>query len=220
MRNFAFAFGCVLVIYLITSPFAIAQVDLTVNNNCGTGCTPPVPQGTVIGSINVVQNGADSLTVTLTMNAGFTLKIQDGNDFNFNGPAGLTISGLSAVAGGNTYNNLAFGVSNGGGADGFGKFGYNITGIGIPGQNGITSVSSLTFTITSNGAITPADIIGMFNAQGADFAIHFCDSAGTNCSPFTGYVANGQASVPEPPVTALLACSALVFGGFLRRRVL
>src|SRR6266403_931604 len=131
MRNFAFAFGCVLVIYLITSPFAIAQVD-------------------------------------------------------------LTISGLSAVAGGNTYNNLAFGVSNGGGADGFGKFGYNITGIGIPGQNGITSVSSLTFTITSNGAITPADIIGMFNAQGADFAIHFCDGAGTNCSPFTGDVVNGQ----------------------------
>lgn len=217
MRQFVFAVGCVLAICLIATPLALAQVDLTVNNNCDTGCTPPVPQGTIIGIVSVVQNGTDSVTVTLTMQPGFTMHIEDGNDFNFNGPSGLTISGMSAVAGGNQYNNLTFGVSNGKNVSGFGNFAYNITGIGIPGQQGITSVSSLTFTVTSNGPITPSDIINMFNNHGADFGIHFCDADGTNCAISTGFAANGGTQVPEPPVTALLACSAVLFGGFLRR---
>jgi hypothetical protein len=225
MRRLVVCFGCLLAIFLIASPFALADtVDLTVNNNCGSGCNPPIAPGTVIGTISVTQNGSNSLIVTITMAAGFSQKIQDGNDFNFNGPSGLTISNLNVTWGGanpGSANNLIFGVSNGKSADGLGSFAYNITGIGVglkdSANNAVTSVSTLTFTVTSAGNITPADLINMFNSQGADFAIHFCDASGSTCAVYTGFAANGGAHVPEPPVMTLLASSVLFFGGFLRR---
>jgi hypothetical protein len=225
MRRLVGCFGCLLAIFLIASPFALADtVDLTVNNNCGSGCNPPIAPGTVIGTITLTQNGSNSLIVSITMAAGFSQKIQDGNDFNFNGPSGLTISNLNVTWGGSnpgSANNIGFGVSNGKNVSIFGNFAYNITGIGVglkdSANNAVTSVSTLTFTVTSAGAITPADLINMFNSNGANFAIHFCDAGGSLCSQYTGFAANGGVQVPEPPVTALLASSVLFFGCFLRR---
>src|ERR1700751_915574 len=97
MRKFVNRAVFLLAICLCGTSFLAGQVNLTITNNCGSGCNPPVPAGTVIGTINVTQNGPDSLIVSLTMAPGFTLKIQDGNDFNFNGPSGLTISNLNVA---------------------------------------------------------------------------------------------------------------------------
>ena len=68
-----------------------------------------------------------------------------------------------------------------------------------------------------NRLVTPADLINERNSNGANFAIHFCDASGTNCSQWTGFASNGGVQVPEPSILALLACSAAVFGGFFRR---
>jgi hypothetical protein len=225
MRRLVFCLGCLLAIFLIASTVAFADtVDLTVNNNCGSGCNPPIAPGTVIGTVTVTQNGSNSLIVSITMAAGFSQKIQDGNDFNFNGPSGLTISNLNVTWGGSnpgSANNLSFGVSNGQNVSMFGNFAYNITGIGVglkdSAGHAVTSVSTLTFTVTSAGAITPADLINMLNSNGANFAIHFCDASGSTCALYTGFAANGGVQVPEPSVPALLASSVLFFGGFLRR---
>ena len=226
MRNFVISVVLLVAICLFGAPFLAGQVTLTVTNDCGSACNPPIPAGTTIGTISVTQNGPDSLTVTLTMAAGFTQKIQDGNDFNFNGPAGLTMSGLSVTWDGanpGSATNIAFGVSNGNNVNGFGTFGYNITGIGTglkdSGGSAVTSVTSMTFTVTSTGAISPTDLINDLNSSGSNFSIHFCDLDGSKCAPSTGFAANGTAQVPEAPVTALLACSALMLGGFFRRRL-
>ena len=220
MRNFVSS-GIFLALCLVATPFLGGQVvDLTVNNNCGTGCFgTPAPQGTLIGTITVAQGGnSNTLTVTLQMQPGFTLKVQDGNDFNFNGPAGLTVNAATVTWDGhNTPTAVSFGVSNGKNVNSFGTFGYNITGIGTGQLGSVTSVNTLTLTITCSSACTPAGLINAFNSNGADFAIHFCDASGTNCSTWTGYAGNGGAAVPEPSILALLACSAVMFGGFFRR---
>jgi len=223
MRNFVFALGCTLALALLLTPSAFADATtLTLTNNCGAGCNPPVPQGTTIGTVDVEQGGnANTLTVTLTMAPGFSLKTQGGPDFSFNAPAGTTVSNVGVSWGGGSNSNVNFGIRDGRNVSSFGTFAYSITGIGSgfgPGSlHGVTSVTTLTFTITATGAIPPAQLLAAFNGKGSDFAIHFCDAGGSNCALYTGFAGNGGATVPEPPVTALLACSTLVFGGFLRR---
>jgi len=213
MRNFVFTFGCVLAICLVASPFALAdQIDLTVNNNCGSSCSPPVPQGTLIAVVGLTQD-ASNVDVTLTAEAGFSLKIEDGNDVNFMGPAGLTQASIKNFKVDGILIGSDFTLGTGGNADGFGSFSYNIEHICDPKTCSGTSATTMTFTITG---VTVAQL-ETANGKGYDWAVHFCDAAGTNCAPSTGFVVNGLQPVPEPPVTALLACSALLFGGCLRR---
>jgi len=106
---------------------------------------------------------------------------------------------------------------------GYGTFGYNIMGIadGLKNSGGtaVTSVTSISFTVTSTGAIVPTALINDLNGDGANFAIHFCDNDGSSCSLSTGFAINGpSAPLPEPSILALLACSGLMFG-FLRWRI-
>ena len=221
MRKFV-CVGVFLAICSAAAPFASGQVvDLTINNNCGSGCNgTPAPQGTRIGSIAVTQgNNSNTLVVTLQMAPGFTLKVQNGNDFNFQGLPGMTVSnvGVEWQGGPNSYTSVTFGVNYGKNVSSFGTFGYNINGIGTGQLRNITSVNSLQLTITCASSCKPAALINSFNSNGSNFAIHFCDASGTNCSKWTGFAANSGARVPEPPILALLACSAAVFGGFLRR---
>ena len=65
---------------------------------------------TNVGTVTVNDTGGDQVTVSITMNAGFSLKL-NGGDVAFNGPVGLTagsVSGLTAASGANTYSGLAF----------------------------------------------------------------------------------------------------------------
>jgi len=224
MRNFVHI-GALLAICLLATPFVRGQVvDLIVNNSCGSVCGgTPAPQGTLIGTITVTQTSSNTLTLTLQMASGFSMKVQDGNDFNFQGLPGMTITGVGAKwdGGPSTYTAVNFGVSNGKNVSGFGTFGYNITGIGTGQLGSITSINSLQVTITCSSTCTAAQLISALNSDGANFAIHFCDASGTKCSQWTGFAANGSAQVvPEPSAIALLVCSAFVLGGFFRRRLL
>jgi hypothetical protein len=96
----------------------------------------------------------------------------------------------------------------------FGNFAYAITGIGKEAKTGITT---LTFKLTDKRPVPLTQLMAKLDGWSSDFAIHFCRAGGTSCAFYTAVTPNGPTSVPEPPVTALLACSALVCGGFVRR---
>ena len=71
--------------------------------------------------------------------------------------------------------------------------------------------------VHSQPAVLPSNKRVTGFSKGADFAIHFCDASGTNCSTSTGFAASGGSGVPEPLVMSVLASSVLVFGCFFRR---
>ena len=98
-----------------------------------------------IGNVTVSDTGANQVTVTLTMNAGFSIKLQ-GGDIAFSGPSGLTagsVGGLTAFSGTNTFSGLSFkqfftpkNISQ------FGTFAFDYANIkGSP--NGVVSAVSL-----------------------------------------------------------------------------
>jgi hypothetical protein len=216
LRNSVLVFGCVVAICLVASPPTFAdQINLTVNNNCGGSCSPPVPQGTLIAVVSLTPDGSN-VDITLTAQAGFSLKIEDGNDVNFMGPAGLTQASIKNFTVDGKLIGSDFKLGTGGNADGFGSFSYNIEHICDPQTCSATSATKITFTITG---VTVAQL-EKANGNGYEWAVHFCDGGGTNCAPSTGFAVNGTQQVPEPPVKVLLACSALLLGGFLRRPLL
>ncbi len=65
--------------------------------------------------------------------------------------------------------------------------------------------NAVVFTLTTASGFTVSDL--------SSTVVFQYGSALTD----TGYTGNLQGRVPEPPVNALLACSTLLFGGFLRR---
>jgi hypothetical protein len=60
------------------------------SNNLGLGGT--------VGTVLISDTATDQVTVTITMNAGFSVKLP-GGDIAFNGPSGLTAGSASAVQG-------------------------------------------------------------------------------------------------------------------------
>jgi len=208
MKNFVFWLGCLLITCLMASPFALADtIDLTVNNNCGSTCNPAIPPGTTIAVVTLTQSGSNVL-VSVQAQSGFSLKIEDGNDVNFNGPSGLTVTNLTVDG---TGIGSDFSLGTGGSADGFGKFSYNLMSICDPKVCFATSASNISFTVT--GATVAQ--LETANAGGGEWAIHFCDASGTNCAPSTGYVSNGGATVPEPGMLAMLFAGLVPVGRFV-----
>lgn len=84
-------------------------------------------------------------------------------------------------------------------------------------------VNTLSFTLTdTSGTWSQAADVLFHNLNGFEAASHMFATTSTciankNCD--SGY-AGGYGPVPEPPVNALLACSALLFGGLFLRRPL
>ena len=82
----------VLALSLMSVPAAHASsisFGLT-SNNLGLGAN--------VGTVLISDTGTDQVTVTITMNAGFSLKLP-GGDIEFNGPSGLTAGSVSGVQG-------------------------------------------------------------------------------------------------------------------------
>lgn len=166
-----------------------------------------------VGTVMISDSGMNQVTVTITMNAGFSLKL-DGGDVAFNGPSGLMSGSASNVIGSASmfsFTGLSFKQFH---TDhemgGLGKFSFDYANIsGAP--NGIVSADTLTFVLTAQG-LTANQFTGA--------AIHFCTASGGGCGPNTGFASSGPpASVPEPGTLSMMGAGLIGMAGLVRRRM-
>ena len=106
-----------------------------------------------MGTVLITDTATDQVTVTITMNAGFSLKLP-GGDIAFNGPSGLTAGSVSGVQGSADmfgFTGLSFhqfftdkNISQ------FGNFSFDFANVkGAP--KGVVSADTLTFVLSASG---------------------------------------------------------------------
>jgi hypothetical protein len=212
MRGFGFGVVLISVVLLCGTAFGDIQQFFTLNNGApAPDCQPGTPCGTVDVALGTgSQTGDLVITVQLSGPAAFFQLDKFGFDSN---DQSLTLDcfslGASCSSGVGGAALSAYSSKGIGGYGPFGKFDYELLtglngGSGCDGSNGSGCKTEFTFVV-SDGGLTLSD-------WGSEDAAHAANS------DRSGYIATGQQGpVPEPPVTALLACSALLFGGFFRR---
>jgi hypothetical protein len=166
-----------------------------------------------VGIITVTDNGTNNVLIDLVMNPGYSLKIQDGADFNFNSNfSSLTANIESMTIGSSIYTTgLSDTQKSGQNADGLGSYSINFTGISCGScPNGTASIDQAVIDITGGG-ITAANLAAL-NASGFSWAVHFCEASGGNCSPTTGYAAGNIAPVPLSGTAQLLVTGIACIG--------
>jgi hypothetical protein len=180
--------------------------NLTVDN-CTGGCNPGSP-GTSMGTVDLKQNGADDVLVTVSLvsplefvNTG----LQNTIDFNLAGIA----SGVTAA----NFTNSNFSLTSGSAGslhfDGFGNFQYSIQ-LNEPQGAGGAQAAPLSFDILAAG-LTESSFSS--NAGHWFFGVDVYNSVRNT----TGPIGAGGTAVPEPSAVGLLG-AALVGIGIWRKR--
>jgi PEP-CTERM motif len=191
----------------IGSGLAVADsvsFDLTSNNLNISGS---------VGTVTFTDTGTDQVTVSIMMNAGFSVKLQ-GGDIALNGPSGLmlsSVSGFTGTAGTVSLTGLSFmHLRTSQNVSQFGTFDFDYANIsGTPG--GIVSADTLTFVLTAPGLKA-----NQFTGVG----FHFCTASGGNCGPHTGFASSGPVTpVPEPGAMSLMGAGLIGLAGIVRRRI-
>ena len=178
--------------------------DLTSNNLGISGS---------VGTVAISDSGANQVSVTITMNPGFSIKLP-GGDVAFNGVSGLTAASVTNVAGSADmfgFTGLSFKQFFAGkNISQFGTFAFDFANItGAP--KGVVSADTLTFMLTAPG-LTASQFTGA--------AIHFCTASGGGWGPSTGFASNGSiTTVPEPGTLSLLGAGLVGLGSLVRRRI-
>jgi len=185
---FAIAVSCLLCV-----SFAQADsisFDLTSNNLGISGS---------VGTVAISDSGANQVSVTITMNPGFSIKL----------PGGVTnVAGSADMFG---FTGLSFKQFFAGkNISQFGTFAFDFANItGAP--KDVVSADTLTFMLTAPG-LTASQFTGT--------AIHFCTASGGGCGPSTGFASNGSiTTVPEPGTLSLLGAGLVGLGSLVRRRI-
>ena len=168
-----------------------------------------------IGTVTIANAGSNQVDVTISMNAGFSVKL-NGGDIAFNGPSGLSLSSVSnlaaSITGGGSFSGLNFQqFRTSQNMSMFGTFDFDFAN--VKGQGGgVVSADKVTFTLTAPG---------LSASQFTGVVLHFCTESGSNCGPDTGFLAGSESTVvPEPGSLGLMGTGLVGLGGLIRRRLL
>jgi len=169
-----------------------------------------------IGTVTIADAGSNKVNVTISMNAGFSVKL-NGGDIAFNGPSGLSLSSVSNLSAyltaGGSFSGLDFQhLRTSQNMSEFGTYAFDFAN--YQGQGGgIVSADKVTFTLMASG---------LSASQFTGVAIHFCTASGSNCGPQTGFAASSPETtvVPEPGSLGLMGTGLVGLGGLIRRRLL